>query len=491
VPSIRRKISFGFYSFAATIAVLAMLAYSDMFYLEQRIQAGVPVHDFLNAVLELRRYEKNHFLYATRENFDTARSFAQSARDILEREQPAFVALSGQRTAREADSFLQRYAEQLEAYGSPGPEDAVRREQLQVSIRELGHRLVEIADSMSRSERTALAAAVNRSQWMLVSAVALIALLGIGAARFFSRAAVEPMTWLETRLAAIGEGRFNQVAPATRDQEIVSICRAINRMLSEIEVRNRHLVQSEKLVSLATLVSGIAHELNNPLSNISSSCQILMEELQQGTATQPLDWLTQIDQETQRAHRIVQTVLGFARENQFQKAPVSLHQVIDKALLLMGRRRRTDIAVEVPEHLIVCADEQRLQQVFVNLIKNAFDAGGPEVKLHIRAQRVTSREFHLPDDAVSGTRCYPMPPDRHAVVIEVQDNGPGIAPADLTRIFDPFFTTKDVGHGTGLGLYVCQEIIDQHDGCIAVVSRAGAGTRFIIGLPCEAECEPT
>lgn len=124
-------------------------------------------------------------------------------------------------------------------------------------------------------------------------------------------------------------------------------------MLAEIEVHNRHLLQSEKLVSLATLVSGIAHELNNPLSSISSSCQIMMEELQQGTATQPMHWLTQIDQETQRPSRIVQTVLGLARENRFQKAPVPFLQVIDKALLLLGRRKRADITVQVPEQLIV------------------------------------------------------------------------------------------------------------------------------------------
>ena len=488
MPSIRRKISFGFYSFAAAIAVLAMLAHSDLLYLEQRIEAGIPVHEFLSAVLELRRYEKNHFLYGSQENFDTARSFAQQSAHILARQQRAFVALSGERATREADTLLRRYTDQLTAYGPSGPEDAGQRKQLQDSIRALGHQLAEIADNMSRSARTALAAAVNRSQWILVSAVGLIALLGIGAARFFSRAAVEPMTWLETRLAAIGEGRFKQVEPATRDQEIVSICRALNRMLAEIEVRNRHLLQSEKLVSLATLVSGIAHELNNPLSNISSSCQILMEELQQGTAIQPLHWLTQIDQETQRASRIVQTVLGFARENRFQKSRVPLPQVVDKALLLLGRRKRADISVQVPEQLMVHADEQRLQQVFVNLIQNAFDAA-PEVQLHITARLVARQDFHLPDDAVSATRCYPMAGEQNVVMIKVQDNGPGIAASDLTRIFDPFFTTKDVGHGTGLGLYVCHEIIEQHDGCIAVASRPGAGTRFIIALPSEAECE--
>jgi len=127
VPSIRRKISFGFYLFAATIAVLAMLAYSDLLYLEQRIEAGVPVHDFLNAALQLRRYEKNHYLYGTQENFDTARGFAKQTADILERQQRAFVVLSGERAPREADTLLRRFTDQLAAYGSSGPEDACQR----------------------------------------------------------------------------------------------------------------------------------------------------------------------------------------------------------------------------------------------------------------------------------------------------------------------------------------------------------------------------
>ncbi|MGD2075632.1 MAG: ATP-binding protein [Gammaproteobacteria bacterium] len=489
MPSIQRKISFGFYAFAATIAVLAMLAYSDLRYLEQHIEAGVPVRGFLNAVLELRRYEKNYFLYATRENFDTAYSFAGKAAAILEQQRPAFVALSGSAAPDEAAALLERYRERLAEHGSPGPEDDSRRQRLQTSLRELGHRLVEIAENMQRSERSALAAAANRSQWILIAAVGLITLLGIGAARFFSRAAVQPMAWLEAELAAIGEGRFNQVEPVTADREIVSMARAINRMLAEIDLRNRHLVQSEKLVSLATLVSGMAHELNNPLSNISTSCQILMEELEQGTVGEPMAWLTQIDQETERARRIVHTVLDFARENQFLRQEIPLRQVIDKALVLLGRRRRASISLDLPDDLMVYADEQRLQQVFVNLIKNAVDAGGPEVEMRIAARAMNGRDFRLPDEAVAAGRCGPAADQQRIVVIELQDNGPGIAPADLKRIFDPFFTTKDVGHGTGLGLYVCQEIIDQHDGCIAAASGPERGMRFLIGLPGKTEGE--
>ena len=129
------------------------------------------------------------------------------------------------------------------------------------------------------------------------------------------------------------------------------------------------------------------------------------------------------------------------------------------------------------------ADPQRLQQVLVNLVSNAEDAGGPEVNVRVSARLLPGSDFRLPDGALSGRSSCPARKAERVLLMEVEDDGPGIPQDVLPRIFDPFFTTKDVGHGSGLGLFVTQEIVDQHDGCIGVVSRAGQGTRFIIALP--------
>jgi signal transduction histidine kinase len=141
--------------------------------------------------------------------------------------------------------------------------------------------------------------------------------------------------------------------------------------------------------------------------------------------------------------------------------------------------------LSIPDDLSVAADAQRLQQVLVNLIRNALDGLGPDGQIHISAQAM-----HVdgpPEGTVLGTGCAA---EGEVVEIRVADNGSGIAPEILPRIFDPFFTTKVVGHGMGLGLFVVYEIVDEHGGCIAVQSTPGQGTTFRIRLPREAADVP-
>jgi signal transduction histidine kinase len=138
---------------------------------------------------------------------------------------------------------------------------------------------------------------------------------------------------------------------------------------------------------------------------------------------------------------------------------------------------------EGTQDLSIFADTQKLQQVFINLFKNALDAGGADVSINVLAKTASARDFHFPQGAVTGKRFCTPDSERRVLVIEVEDDGPGLAPDVLPRVFDPFFTTKDVGHGEGLGLYVAQEIVDYHGGCIGAISQPGEGTRFVICLP--------
>lgn len=484
MPSIRHKISFGFYAFAAMVALLAAFAYSDLRYLEGRVTAGTAVADFRGAVLELRRYEKNFFLYGAREDLETAAEFVDAANAILRNEPAAFAALNDGSAMAGLAQLLDLYGMRLrEALGGQAVSTGPGQPGLQAFLRDLGRDLAEAAEGLVHAERLELAATAQRAQAFLLGAVVLAILLGIVAARLLSRTAVQPMAWLESKLAAIGEGRFNQVQPLNQDQEIVSMSRAVNRMLAEIDARNRQLAQSEKLASLGTLVSGVAHELNNPLSNISSTCQILIEELRQDSGVDAAEWLQQIDDETERARRIVSALLEFSRECPFEKQPVALRRLIERVLLLLGRHRRLQVQVDVADDITADADPQRLQQVLVNLIQNAQDAGGADLPIRVSARTVEGKRFHMPQGAVAGRLACPAGNAREVVVIEVEDAGPGIPPQLLSRVFDPFFTTKDVGHGAGLGLYLVQEIVDRHDGCIGVHSAPGKGTRFIVCLP--------
>ncbi len=491
MPSIRRKISFGFFALIAIIAFLALFAYSDLRYLERRIGSGVAIYEFLETVLVIRLREKDLLLYASDQDLESALDYAAKAEDILKANRQAFLALQTEPELDALGSLLDEYRHYLAGYGELPLRGAKPTAKAKEALRERGERLTTIAEALATAERAELGASVSRSQWALLGSVVVIALLGIATAQLLSRISLRPLAWLEAELAAIGEGRYNQLNPVSRDQEIVSVSRAINRMIIDIEARNRQLMQSEKLASLGTLTSGVAHELNNPLSNISSSCQILMEEIAQQSNIDPMEWLQQIDQETERARLIVRSVLDFSKESRMRKTETRLREIIDRSLVLMGQKGNFRIdAGDIQQQTTLLADAQKLQQVFINLFQNAIDAGGPKVTIWIRSKTVAGQDFQLPDGAVSGKRFGSANPRGRVVVIEVEDDGPGIPQEVLPRVFDPFFTTKDVGRGGGLGLYVTQEIIDLHEGCISVRSRPGRGASFVICLPCdEADAE--
>jgi len=485
MSSIQHKLQYGFTAFVAIVTLFAALAYSDLRYLQWRVQTGVTVYDFIDTVIEGRRHEKNLFLFASVDELNEALSYNSRAATILQQHRDAFSGLRSGTDLEQLTSLLHQYHDTLAGYRPLINQPPQRQAPVQDEILKLGHRLEETAQGLQNRERHALDTALGRSMWGLLAAVLLIAVLAALAAWLSSRLVLRPMHWMQARLAAIGKGdrKLPVPPPPTRDQELQSLDRAVLQLEEEIQTREEQLLQAEKLASLGTLVSGIAHELNNPLSNISSSCQILVEEFQQGSPIDPLPWLKQIDDETERAKEIVHSVLSFSRESRFNIQRWPLAPLIDEALRLIGRLRRERIELAIPPGLSAWVDQHRLQQVVVNLLNNALDAGGPEVHIGLRAELVEAASFRLPPGAVHGRRGCPPREAGELLVLEVWDDGPGIPAEHLGRVFEPFFTTKGEGQGHGLGLFVSHEIIDQHGGCIAVAPRQGGGSRFILCLP--------
>ncbi len=261
-----------------------------------------------------------------------------------------------------------------------------------------------------------------------------------------------------------GDGRTIQVTYSTpqKDEEVLCVIRDVTdqKMLQE------QLIQSEKMSAIGQLVSGVAHELNNPLAGISAFAQLLLTEKRfppdQRTAAE------MIYAEARRASRIVQNLLTFARQHKPERAPTSVNQVLDDTLELRGYELRVrgievarDYDEELPETL---ADAHQLQQVFLNLITNAEQA---MEKRQRDTQRLIVRTRRNPD----------------GIRIEVEDTGPGIPPNLLERIFNPFFTTKPTGSGTGLGLSISLGIVREHEGRIWAENAPSGGARFTIELP--------
>ncbi|MBI2218795.1 MAG: GAF domain-containing protein [Candidatus Rokubacteria bacterium] len=236
------------------------------------------------------------------------------------------------------------------------------------------------------------------------------------------------------------------------------------RQLEELKLAQAQLVHAEKLSAVGELASGVAHEINNPLTTILGQVYLLLEH--GGFDDYVRDKLNIIGEETSRAARIVQNMLVFARRYTPERRPCSLAEQMQRVLELKGYQLghdRVRVVTDFAPCPPVSADENRIQQVLLNLVQNAHQAmahvPGPRV-LTVRTGRRDAGAF-----------------------VEVLDTGPGI-PADvLPKIFDPFFTTKPPGEGSGLGLSVSYGIVTEHGGMLTAENRPEGGARFVIELP--------
>jgi nitrogen-specific signal transduction histidine kinase/CheY-like chemotaxis protein len=244
--------------------------------------------------------------------------------------------------------------------------------------------------------------------------------------------------------------------------------RAIERERAAAQAQRQHeaLLQREKLAAMSTMLASVAHELNNPLAIILMQADLLREEAGSGPLAEAAAELTQA---ATRCERLVRTFLTLARQHAPERTAVDLNALLTDTLEFLAPLFRVDdIAVELrlaDDLPRLWADPHQLQQVLVNLLTNAQQA------LHAIA----------PPRQVTLTTRYD--PARPQVTLEVADTGPGIPPALQARIFEPFFTTKPPGVGTGLGLPLCQGIIEGHGGTLSVTSLPGQGTTFRIALP--------
>jgi two-component system NtrC family sensor kinase len=242
---------------------------------------------------------------------------------------------------------------------------------------------------------------------------------------------------------------------------------------AEILRQREALQQSEKMAAVGSLLAGVAHELNNPLSIVIGNAQMLTDTA--STLSPELDARAQrVQAAAERCGRIVRSFLAMARRRERQERPVALHELIDGPLEMLAyglRAAGIEVTIDIPEGLppLLC-DPDQMQQVLINLLTNARQAlEGHPAPRRVRIVARTTGNWTL---------------------LEIADNGPGVAQSIRARVFDPFFTTKPPGAGSGIGLGLSRGIVEAHGGTLSLEPAGGSGARFLIRLPMGKVSEP-
>jgi two-component system NtrC family sensor kinase len=361
--------------------------------------------------------------------------------------------------------------------------------------------IVDIAYSLDELDQSMKDHAVH----VISISVGFILLFSVGVGVLLQRLIYLPLKDLEAGATRIAFGNLDHAIPVRSEDEFGRVAGSFNHMTTalnesrsemqemlqtlELKVAERtkellaaraEVAQGEKLASIGVLASGIAHELNNPLTGVLTFTSLMRKKAQDGS--EDAEDLDLVIRETKRCASIIRRLLDFAREKVPVKGFFNLNQVIQDTVHFVERPaslQQVEITTNLDPGLPqVWGDADLLKQVVMNLLVNAQQAiEGRGTIL------VESRPYVAAESAKSGVEPLPM------VEIAVTDTGCGIPQANLQRIFDPFFTSKEVGKGTGLGLSVSYGIVKAHGGKINVESVVGAGTTFRILLPITPPCD--
>ncbi len=255
-------------------------------------------------------------------------------------------------------------------------------------------------------------------------------------------------------------------------------CVVILHDITQSKKMEQQLFQSRKMEAMGTLAGGIAHDFNNILSGIFAFSQLAQRHAD--NASKAKEHIHQIVKGAQRASKLVQQILTFCRQTEYQKKALNFDIIIKEALNLFVSTIPSTITIheEIASQITIIADSTQIHQVIMNLCTNAYHAmirTGGTLSVRLTEHQITPQ--HVSTD-------FNIKPGTYAR-LEVQDTGHGMNKEVLEKAFDPYFTTKEVGKGTGFGLALVKAIVEAHDGYIRIHSIPEEGTQFEVYLPCE------
>lgn len=433
---------------------------------ENNLMTMEQVDDLFNSILGLRRYEKNIMLKLDEDNITKASqsllridTYLTNLNTEIKTEKDKDLFLRLEKDYIEYKIIFNRWCALDECLTQPTEKIDFHL------IRQQGQKLVEGATELAKFNRKVVSKRFKTILFWLTFLPALV--FTIAAILFFSQVKniLNRLGSLKKATKSLAAGEFKPIPTVSSPDEITQLIFNFNQMGEALEQKQEQLIQSKKMASIGTFSAGIAHEINNPLNNISLSTDTLLEEYDSIDEEERKEILNDIMAQTERASNIVRNLLDFSRAQSPETQPLYIDFILHKTTALIANELRIhkvflkkDIADMMPQ---INGDLQQLQQVFLNLIINAEQAIGDSGKIIVKS-RATDNDF---------------------IRTDIIDTGPGIAQKHLEQIFDPFFTTKEAGKGTGLGLSIVYGIIEKHGGYIEVASILGEGTTFSVYLP--------
>ena len=465
--SIRLRIAAGFlvtFVFTCGITIAAMVFISNIASRQKLLESA---GNFEFEIQQARRFEKNWFLYGT--NLYDALNNAQNAENLLNNSRDEMIKLVGPQAYDTMKYNLVRYRETLEQLGALGESSDTASENqrltLESQLRQFGAEIVTEASNVVDQERLRIRTWLKTSMVIAVAALVLILIFVAFIAAFITRQIIHPFGRFENYTHRIAAGDFSLITPARKFRdEFTNLAIALNHMMIELKRHEDQLIQSRKMAAIGNLTAGIAHELNNPLNNISLTTEALIDEFDDWNRDEKLKMLNTIAEQLERAGTTVANLLDFTRRDESSFEAVAVNEIIARTVKLISNEinlnnvhPELDLAENLPR---VKGNVHNLQQVFLNLFLNGIQA--------------------MPDGGTLSVKSFV---NDGKVRIDVTDAGVGIPAENLDKVFDPFFTTKEVGKGTGLGLSVSYGIIRKHHGTLTVTSEVGRGTTFTITLP--------
>lgn len=460
LDSLKKKVAFGYVVGFVIVFAVASINWSMHGRVKETVLSCQRVSGLFDMSIEIRRLEKSYLMYGKDEDMRELGGLVDNAGGIVSEDPGMLLLFTTPEVLAELRKSLEKYKKLL--YSVRKMQGYSSKSLWEDRLKEEGKNISETIEDVSRTGGKASEAVLKEARDTVIASLVLVAFTGFLTGALFYRMFIKPFRSLEDRMNRIADGEFSLSPIESSDREFVSLNRAFERMLSELEARRMRLIESEKLASLGRLLSGAAQELHDPLSNISTSCRILVKNASTADAKFKQETLSQIEDETERAKEMLRSLLDFSIMG--KKETFDIAKAVEDAKLFVKTEMapKTDFLINIPEGLSIFADRQKLVNAFTNLFKNSAEATAEKVKISVSSR--------ILDDG--------------SVEITVSDNGPGIKPSVLPKIFNPFFSTKGYKKGAGLGLFTVHNIIvNEHGGSIDASSEEGGGATFKITLP--------